>query len=395
MACRDPRLEAGKQGAAITNIILHLRMTTVNFIFDLLHGVLGEGLLYHAAMGVLVFLLTLVAGKLLKVFLNTAGRRMINYTHSDLDDKILEIVLSRLIAVTAITGAYLGMRELRYGIGKDDGALNLVIDNANAVLFVLTAIIVTILVTRIVSTVVVHMMQAYSEREDASLHRALTPLMNRVVMFTIAALAIIVVLDHFGQNVNSLLTLLGAGSLAIGLAAQDTISNMISGFVIMIDRPFHIGDRIKIPTGEEGDVYEIGMRSTTILDFDNNLIVVPNNDLIRTRIVNYSYPTPEHRVTVDVNAAYGTDVDRMKSLMMSAARAHAEVMLEPSPEVFLVNLADSAMQYRLVCRVESFNRKFAVGEQLRIAIYNKMMEEKIEIPFPHYVIKMKDIRHAL
>jgi small-conductance mechanosensitive channel len=287
------------------------------------------------------------------------------------------------------------MRELRYGIGKDGGMINTVIDNANAVLFVLTAVILTILAIRITSTVLMHTMRAYSESQNATLHRALAPLMNRLVMFVIAALAIIVVLDHFGQNVNSLLTLLGAGSLAIGLAAQDTISNMISGFVIMIDRPFHIGDRIRIPSGEEGDVYEIGMRSTTILDFDNNLIVVPNNDLIRTKIVNYSYPTPEHRVTVDVNAAYGTGVDVMKDLMMSAARANTEVMPVPPPEVFLVNLADSSMQYRLVCRVDSFNKKFAVAEQLRIAVYNKMREVNIEIPYPRYVVQLKDVQHAL
>jgi MscS family membrane protein len=370
-------------------------MGALNYFFDLLHQLLGDGLLYHGVMAAIGFLLILLAGKLLKIFLNTWGRRLITKTESDLDDKILEIILSRLMSVTAITGAYFGMRELRFGIGKGDGTINLVIDNANAVLFVLTAIIITIVLTRIASTIVVHLMKAYSERQDASLHRALTPLMNRVVMFVIAALAIIVVLDHFGQNVNSLLTLIGACSLALGLAAQDTLSNMISGFVIMIDRPFHIGDRIKIPTGEEGDVFEIGMRSTTILDFDHNLIVVPNNDLIRSRIVNYTYPSPEHRVILEINAAYGTDVDAMKHLMLVVARANMEVMLEPAPEVFLVNLGDSSLQFRLICRVNTFTRKFAVTEQLRVEIYKKMIEEKIEIPYPHYVIKLKDVRHAL
>jgi small-conductance mechanosensitive channel len=160
----------------------------------------------------------------------------------------------------------------------------------------------------------------------------------------------------------------------------------------MIDRPFHIGDRIKIPTGEEGDVYEIGMRSTTILDFDHNLIIVPNNDLIRTRIVNYSYPTPEHRVVIEMSAAYGTDVDAMKSLMLSAATAHPEVKHAPVPEVFLTKLADSSMEFKLICRVDSFKKKFGVSEQLRIAIYNKMVEEKIEIPYPHQVIQLNDRR---
>jgi MscS family membrane protein len=366
-------------------------MIDVNVIFDVLHGVLGEGLLYHGTMAITGFLLTLLGGKILKVFLNTTGRRLITKTKSDLDDKILEIVLSPLMAVFAITGAYFGMRELRKGFSPDNALVTTLIGNADAVLFILSSLIITVVLVRITKTVVVHMMEGYSKKTQTSLHHVLTPLLNRVLTFVIAALSIIVVMDHFGQNANSLLTLLGAGSLALGLAAQDTLSNMISGFVIMIDRPFHIGDRIKIPTGEEGDVYEIGMRSTTLLDFDNNLIVVPNNDLIRTRIVNYSYPSPEHRVVVDVSAAFGTDIDAMKSLMIEAAQNHPEVLLEPVPEAYLVNLGESSMQYKLICRVGSFRRKFGVGEDLRIAIYKKMMAEHIEIPLPQHVIHVKEL----
>jgi MscS family membrane protein len=366
-------------------------MMDVNVIFDVLHGILGEGLLYHGTMALTGFLLTLLGGKILKMFLNTTGRRLITKTKSDLDDKILEIVLSPLMAVFAITGAYFGMRELRKGFSPDNALVTTLIGNADAVLFILSSLILTVVFVRITKTIVVHMMEGYSKKHQTSLHHALTPLLNRVLTFVIAALAIIVVMDHFGQNANSLLTLLGAGSLALGLAAQDTISNMISGFVIMIDRPFHIGDRIKIPTGEEGDVYEIGMRSTTLLDFDNNLIIVPNNDLIRTRIVNYSYPSPEHRVVVDVSAAFGTDIDAMKSLMIEAAENHPEVLPEPVPEAYLVNLGESSMQYKLICRVGSFRRKFGVGEDLRIAIYRKMMAEHIEIPLPQHVIHFKEL----
>lgn len=368
-----------------------LMMSQLDILFDLLHRVLGEGLLYHSVTAVAGFLLTLAGGKLLKMFLNTTGRRLITKTKSDLDDKILEIVLSPMMAIVAITGAYFGMREFRKGFGSDIVWINTVIGNVDAMLFVLTALIITIVVVRIATTIVVHMMEAYSKANETSLHMALTPLLNRVLTFLIAALAIIVVLDHFGQNANSLLTLLGAGSLALGLAAQDTISNMISGFVIMIDRPFHIGDRIKIPTGEEGDVFEIGMRSTTLLDYDHNLIVVPNNDLIRTRIINFSYPSPEHRVVVDMNAAFGTDIERMKALMLEAAACHSEVLREPAAEAVLVNLGASSMEFRLVCRVGSYRRKAAVAEDLRIAIYKAMLAEKIEIPYPQQVVHMKDV----
>ena len=115
------------------------------------------------------------------------------------------------------------------------------------------------------------------------------PLFRKATKTIIWIIALIIVLSYLGVNVNALIATLGVSSLAIALAAQDTISNIIAGFLIMIDRPFNIGDTIKLPSGEKVKVLDIGIRRSKFQGEENSIIIVPNIDLSRSKIVNFSY----------------------------------------------------------------------------------------------------------
>ena len=335
-------------------------MTIFFFMLDsildqLLRLLGGNRLPYHAVLGLAIGVATLFAGKLIKFVLDTAGRKIISKTKNEIDDHILDILLERLVALSGILGLYLGMKELRLGLKSTNDFILSFIDYSNIVLYIVTAILLTTIIVKIIRTIITETVRRVARRNnEEQLGQTLPLLLNRVATFVIITIAAIIVLDKFGQNISSILTILGAGSLALGLAAQDTISNMISGFVIMIDRPFRVGDRVKIPTGEMGDVYEIGLRSTKILDFDNNLLIVPNNELVKTRIVNFGYPHNEIRVTVEISVAYGSDIDQVKSIMLFAARSHPNVLKDPPPEAYLMKLADFSMNFSLFCRVADF-----------------------------------------
>lgn len=355
-------------------------------IFKNLQPLFGDNiLLYHLVAGIILGIAVLILGKIVKVFLHTVGRKLIAKTDNDLDDKVLEIFLDRIIALSGVLGLFLGIREVQKGVTESHTDIHLIIGYSHNVLYIVTAIIVTSVFSRVIKELITYGLRNAAAKNENVGH-SLTPLANRVATFVVFALAAVVVLDHFGQNITSIITLLGAGSLAIGLAAQDTISNMISGFIIMLDRPFRIGDRIKIPSGEIGDIFEIGLRSTKILDFDNNLIIVPNNELIKTKVVNFGYPAGEIRVVVDVSAAYGVDIDRVKSILVSMARQHPGVLQSPFPEAFLMGFGESALNFRLVCRVGSFQEQFGAAEHIRVLIYNEFKKQGIEIPFPHRVV---------
>lgn len=116
------------------------------------------------------------------------------------------------------------------------------------------------------------------------------PLLKRIANIVIWTIALLIILPLFGININALIAALGVGSLAIALAAQDTIANIIAGFMIMVDKPFRIGDKISLPSGETVKVLDIGVRRSKFLSEDNKaIVIVPNLELSKSKIVNYSY----------------------------------------------------------------------------------------------------------
>lgn len=356
---------------------------------DKLHDLLGNGVLFHSAIAFMQFLLVIVGGWLIQLFLTTVGRKLTSKTQTDVDDKILEVIIDRIIWLAVVFGAYLGSEEIGSSVARSNKMVFELLKYSQGIIFVSFVLVLTIILIRITDTSIKHAIDQHAAKTASRFNDALLPLINRIVNIVIGLVAVIVVFDHFGQNVSSLVVSLGVGSLAVALAAQETIANMIAGFVIMLDRPFRAGERIQLPSGEIGDVYEIGIRSTKILDFDNNLIVSPNADLIKTKIINYSYPAEGTRVVVDVGVAYGTDIDQARSIMVGLAHKQAGVMPNPAPEVFVVDLADSSVHLKLVARTSDFRKKFLIETAIREQTYNLFNQQKIEIPFPQRVVHVE------
>jgi len=115
------------------------------------------------------------------------------------------------------------------------------------------------------------------------------PLFRRMAHTILWIIALIIVLSKLGININALIATLGVSSLAIALAAQDTIANVIAGFLIMVDRPFRTGDSIKLPSGDKVEVLDIGIRRSKFISQDGSIIIVPNVDLSKKQIVNFTY----------------------------------------------------------------------------------------------------------
>jgi small-conductance mechanosensitive channel len=126
--------------------------------------------------------------------------------------------------------------------------------------------------------------------------------------------------------VSSLVAALGVGSLAIGLAAQQTIGNMIAGFVLLVDRPFRPGDRIRLATGESGEVLDVGVRSTRIRLGDRNLLIVPNTELANSRVLNYATAALPVRGEVKVLVSYATDLERATGLLRGLPDGEARIV---------------------------------------------------------------------
>jgi small-conductance mechanosensitive channel len=252
---------------------------------------------------------------------------------------------------------------------------------------------VVFVVAHLVSSVLHLLLDWYSERLSQAVAGGgkddFVPLVRRLISIVIYTIAVIFIFKHFKQDISAIIVTLGVGTMAIALAAKDTIANMIAGFTIMTDRPFRIGDRILLESGEKGDVYDIGLRSTKILTFENTLIIVPNQQIVNEKVTNLTYPDPRIRVRIDVGVAYGTDLDKVKKILVDVCKAHPEVLEEPAPAAYFINFGDSSLDLMVICRTAKWGDQWRVGEELRMEIKKVFEREGIEIPFPQRDVHIK------
>jgi len=230
------------------------------------------------------------------------------------------------------------------------------------------------------------------DAERARVEREYLPLASKVGGLVVAAIAVSIAFHHFGIEVTALITTLGVGGLAVGLAARETLSNMIAGLTILLDRPFRPGQRIKLPSGETGEVVEIGIRTTRIRLLDHNLLVVPNADLTNSRIVNYNYPTTAGQATIELRVAFGTDVERVERLLREILAADGAVLSDPKPTVALRRFAEGALEILVELWVEQYADAIATGDRLRRAIARRFEAERIVMPPPQREVRVLERR---
>ena len=255
-----------------------------------------------------------------------------------------------------------------------------VVRTAGSVFFVFTVIVVAVLLARAFRVLLARYAERTSLLGGADLAREFNPLFGKVGSLFIFLIAFITVLQHFGVNVASLVVSLGVGSLAVGLAAQDTLSNMFAGFTLMIDRPFRVGDRIQLASGETGDVDSIGMRSTLIKTPEETILVVPNSLLVKERLVNLSRPTRHLTTRVEVGVAFGSDLARVKEVLRDAALESPHVDPDRPPVVQLARFGDFAVHFVVVFWARDYLHQAPARSDVAEAVYRGLAAAGIEIP---------------
>jgi small conductance mechanosensitive channel len=213
-------------------------------------------------------------------------------------------------------------------------------------------------------------------RVDPAVGQLLLPLLK----YAILGLGVIMALSQAGLNVGSLLAGVGVAGLAIGLAAQDTLANIVAGFTILSDRPFRIGDRVTI-ADRYGQVVQIGIRSTRLRTLEQLDVVLPNKEVIDHTIVNHTL-TPNLRLGVPLSIGYKESVAAAREVLLEAIRDLEGVKEMPKPEVVLTRLADSGVELELRLWLED-------PLEERPMLYKALERAKealdaagIEIPFP-------------
>jgi small-conductance mechanosensitive channel/CRP-like cAMP-binding protein len=178
-----------------------------------------------------------------------------------------------------------------------------------------------------------------------------------------------------------LLTTSAVSAVVVGFALQDTLGNAFSGLAIQSEKPFHVGDWVRL--GDfDGRVTEVTWRATKIRTKTGNLVVVPNNIVGKEAIINYSWPTLTTRLEVEVGATYLAPPNEVKAAIYEGIANAAYVLPAPAPDVLLVGFGGSAITYRARFWIDDFEKDEVAKNEVRTAIYYAFERHGIEIPWP-------------
>jgi MscS family membrane protein len=199
------------------------------------------------------------------------------------------------------------------------------------------------------------------------------------VIFVVGGLMI---LSFWQINLTPLLASAGLAGIIVGLAAKDTLGNFFGGISVFLDRPFKRGDYIVLKSGERGKVVDIGLRSTRIVTRDDVLIIIPNAEIVSTKILNESAPGRRMRVRVPVSVANTSDVDHVKDVMLKVAGGNSLVLSEPKPRIRFRSFGDGSLDYELLCWTAHPKDKGRLIHQLATEVVKAFNEEGIALPSP-------------
>lgn len=325
----------------------------------------GFILLYLAAAGVAAWLLSVLARVLLLRF--TRALR------SEVGERLALISARPLGLIGFVLFLYAGRAYLAARPEYHGAPFLAYLDRVN---FLLIVFFLTLWVDRIFGVLFEWYLRSLTKRP--SFDPQFLSLFRYAGRIAIYFVAVTVVLGHFGVNLAGFLATAGVASLAIAFATQETLSNMVAGVILMLDRPFQVGDRIEIlGTPLIGDVLEIGTRSTKLLTLDNTVAVLANKDLVASRIINHSRPDGKARLRLTIGIPYTADVEAAKEVLLAVMRGHPRVLAAPPPAVYLQEFTDTQVRLLGVCGIEDLREAQRVRDELNTAVLKALQEKGI------------------
>jgi small-conductance mechanosensitive channel len=212
----------------------------------------------------------------------------------------------------------------------------------------------------------------------------------RLVHYVIIALGVLYALKvGFSVDLTSVAVILGFLSVGIGFGLQYAAADIASGFILLFERPIRIGDWLALEGGVEGRVENISLRSTVVVTNENMAVIVPNSKLVQNKFVNYSYGTQNVRLNIPIGVAYGSDLEKVSTALLEAARSVKEVLNDPAPGVHFHDFGDSALNLQIRVWINEPRNHTTIRSKVNFAIDQTFRKYNIEIPFPQRDIHLR------
>ncbi len=325
-----------------------------------------------------IFILSLVLTVVARLSLRFVLLKLTQKTKSEVDDILIRAVKSVVTYLIPVIGLMLALTPL---------ALQTSIPER--ILFSFLVVLLMRAALNLVDDMSKWLEKTWLERTASTLDEGLLPLLRKVVKTGVAVLGLLIILGKWEVQIAPLLGALGVGGLAIALALNSSLSNIFAGIQLILDRSINVGDKVQLESGETGVLMDIGLRTTLMRTYDNEVISLPNSQLANARIKNYTKPDATIRVGVNFAVAYGSDVSEVKRVVLDAISQLDDILPEPGPQVLFLNMSEFSLDMCGRVWVDDFNKQFARKLEMTELIYNTLKKSDIEIPFPTRTVYMK------
>ena len=323
-------------------------------------------------ISILIILGAIIIVKLLSLLGKKVIKPFVTGTDKHLDDVIFYSLEAPVKFAIILLGIWIAIHRLVY----PDSFVK-VVDNAYSILIVLD---ITWFFGRLFSS----LLQVYWGKQSNGQANKMMPIIKRTILVIVWLIGIVMALSNVGVNISALLGTLGIGGIAFALAAQDTVKNVFGAFTILTDKPFSIGDTIRVDS-YEGTVVDVGVRSTKIMNYDKRIITFPNYKITDTSIVNIS-SEPMRRVVLNLGLTYDTTSEKMKEaleLLKSIPKRVENVSSNPSDIVAVfTEYSDSALVIMYIYFIEKQGDILGVTSNMNMEILAAFNKAGLNLAFP-------------
>ncbi len=258
------------------------------------------------------------------------------------------------------------------------------------VIYVLLMLIIADLVNGVFRSFIDWYLDDIASKTESHLDDTLFPIFRKAGMIIIYFVAATVILGQFKVNLTGFLATAGVASLAIAFGAQETLSNVIAGISLLVDRSFHVGERIELKDGLIGDVIDIGLRSTRILSLEKRLIIVPNKEIAGSRLINLSQPDSSSKIKLKVGVGMNEDLPKVKRVITEVCD---EISYTKGQPLVILNtgFGPYSIDLLIIAEIRDFRDGGIAVDLMVEKLQQAFIRENIQLPFPQQYIEFKQV----
>ncbi len=329
---------------------------------------------------IFILVVSLIVAFIVKLITNKVLKPWAKRTKTKVDDLIIKSISSIVFYIIIILGFKFGFQHFEFDVA--------IYHNVVDTLFI---VIVSVLIIKIISNFAKHWLKEWAAKTKSTADDRLIPLVAKILKVVTIILAFIFIFDVWDINISPLLATAGIAGLAVGFAVKDSLANILGGIQLVLDKTFKVGDKIQLESGEMGVILDIGIRSTKLKTYDNEVIYIPNGNLANAKVKNFTVPDLSIRVNVNFGVVYGSDPERVQQVVLEALKNIDTVLEDPEPVVQFMQMSDFSLDFIARAWVASYTEAYFMKIKMTEEIYKALNKANIGIPFPTRTVYTKKL----